>query len=127
MIYAGYIMMALGFVFFVGTVLGVHRFPDCYTRMHGAAKGDTLSSILFILGIILVAFHNDNHHFEISTFVRTAKLLFIIAFLFIASPAAAHALVAAGFSRGLAPWQNSVGSSDGGEQSTGRRQSDLDS
>ncbi|MGB0678793.1 MAG: 30S ribosomal protein S6--L-glutamate ligase, partial [Polyangiales bacterium] len=42
---------------------------------------------------------------ERSTAVRSAKLLFIIAFLFIASPAASHALVAAGFSRGVKPWQ----------------------
>ncbi len=39
MIYAAYCFMILGLVFFLGTVLGVHRFPDCYTRMHGAAKG----------------------------------------------------------------------------------------
>lgn len=105
MIYAGYCFMILGLVFFLGTVLGVHRFPDCYTRMHGAAKGDTLSSILFIFGIILVALHHDHHHFEVASFVRTAKLLFIIVFLFIASPAASHALVAAGFARGISHWQ----------------------
>lgn len=104
MIYAAYFFMLLGLIFFLGTVLGVHRFPDCYTRMHGAAKGDTLSSILFIIGIILFAFYNDDHHFDVASFVRTAKLLFIIVFLFIASPAASHALVAAGFSRGIAPW-----------------------
>jgi multicomponent Na+:H+ antiporter subunit G len=99
--YAGLTLMGLGLIFFLGTVLGVHRFPDCYTRMHGAAKGDTLSSILFILGIILVSFEG----FEIETFVRSAKLLFIVAFLFVASPAAAHALVAAGFQRGVEPWK----------------------
>lgn len=104
MIQAGFFFMTLGLLFFLGTVLGVHRFPDCYTRMHGAAKGDTLSSILFTIGIILFAFHNDHHHYDVSSFVRTAKLVFIIAFLFIASPAASHALVAAGFSRGIAPW-----------------------
>ncbi len=104
MIYAGYCFMVLGLIFFLGTVLGVHRFPDCYTRMHGAAKGDTLSSILFIMGIILVALHHD-HHFDVASFVRTAKLLFIIVFLFIASPAASHALVAAGFARGISHWQ----------------------
>ena len=98
---AGLFLMVLGLLFFFGTVLGVHRFPDCYTRMHGAAKGDTLSSILFIAGIILVSFH----HFEVASVVRTSKLLFIVAFLFIASPAAAHALVAAGYSLGIAPWK----------------------
>ena len=101
MIGAGLFFMGLGLLFFLGTVLGVHRFPDCYTRMHGAAKGDTLSSILFITGIILVSFD----HFGVEAMVRTAKLLFIIVFLFVASPAASHALVAAGFANGLKPWQ----------------------
>lgn len=101
MIIVGLVFMTLGLLFFLGTVLGVHRFPDCYTRMHGAAKGDTLSSILFIVGIILVGFD----HFGVASVVRSAKLLFIIAFLFIASPAASHALVAAGYSQGLEPWR----------------------
>lgn len=101
MIAVGLTLMSLGLLFFLGTVLGVHRFPDCYTRMHGAAKGDTLSSILFIFGIALVSFD----HLAVESLVRTAKLFFIVAFLFIASPAASHALVAAGFSRGVKPWQ----------------------
>ena len=101
MIYLGLGLMLVGLVFFLGTVLGIHRFPDCYTRMHGAAKGDTLSSSLFILGIMLVSFH----HFDIPGIVRLVKLAFIIAFIFIASPAASHALVAAGFTQGLVPWR----------------------
>ena len=93
--------MLLGLLFFLGTVLGVHRFPDCYTRMHGAAKGDTLSSSLFILGIMFVSFH----HFDIPGVIRVIKLAFIIAFIFFASPAASHALVAAGFTQGIKPWR----------------------
>lgn len=115
MIYAGLALMAAGLLFFLGTVLGVHRFPDCYTRMHGAAKGDTLSSALFIIGIVLVSFQNP----DIATFVRTTKLLFIIAFLFIASPAASHALVAAAYRRGVTPWKRRrkmSESKDGGEK-----------
>lgn len=101
MVYLGLAFMVMGLFFFLGTVLGVHRFPDCYTRMHAAAKGDTLSSMLFVLGIILLSFHPV----EMASFVRSAKLVFIIAFLFVASPSAAHALIAAAFSRGLEPWQ----------------------
>lgn len=97
----GLALMVIGLLFFLGTVMGVHRFPDFYTRMHGASKGDTLSSVFFVLGIILVSFH----HFDIPALVRTAKLSFIIVYLFIASPAASHALIAAGFSTGHRPWQ----------------------
>jgi multicomponent Na+:H+ antiporter subunit G len=100
--------MGLGLVFFLGTVLGVHRFPDCYTRMHGAAKGDTLSSVLFIFGILLVSFE----HADLAFLIRSLKLLFIVAFIFVASPAASHALVAAGFSVGVEPWQRRDKESD---------------
>ena len=97
----GLSLVALGLLFFFGTVLGVHRFPDFYTRMHGAAKGDTLSSLLMILGILLISIK----HFDVVTSVRAAKLFFIILFLFIASPAAAHALISAGYRKGVQPWQ----------------------
>lgn len=99
---AGLILLFLGILFFIGTVAGVHRFPDFYTRMHGAAKGDTLSSMLFISGIILLS----HQHFDVVGFVRVSKLIFIIAFLFIASPAASHALISAGFVNGVKPWQS---------------------
>ena len=39
-------MGILGLVFFLGTAVGMVRFPDFYTRMHAAGKGDTLSTML---------------------------------------------------------------------------------
>ena len=35
-------MGILGLIFFLGTAVGMVRFPDFYTRMHAAGKGDTL-------------------------------------------------------------------------------------
>ena len=35
-----------GLIFFFGSAVGVVRFPDFYTRMQAAGKGDTLSTIL---------------------------------------------------------------------------------
>ena len=40
----------LGLVFFLGSAVGMVRFPDFYTRMHAAGKGDTLSTMLMLLG-----------------------------------------------------------------------------
>jgi len=113
LIYLGCGFMVLGLLFFLGTVLGVHRFPDCYTRMHGAAKGDTLSSVLFIFGIMFVSM--DHVHLDVAL-IRMFKLLFIIAFIFVASPAASHALVAAGFSIGVTPWQQRKADSEQSEE-----------
>ena len=35
---------------FLGSAVGMVRFPDFYTRMHAAGKGDTLSTMLMLLG-----------------------------------------------------------------------------
>ncbi len=37
------------FFFFTGTV-GLLRFPDVYTRMHGTGKSDTLGAQLMLIG-----------------------------------------------------------------------------
>ncbi len=99
-IVAGLFFVVVGLIFFVGTVLGVHRFPDLYTRMHGASKGDTLSSMLFVFGIILLSLDG----WSTDGMVRASKLAFIIVFLFLSSPAASHALVDAAYKQGIRPW-----------------------
>lgn len=98
--WAGIALMSMGLVFFFGTVAGVHRFPDFYARMHGAAKGDTLSTMLFVAGILLVT--ADLSHIE--GYVRAAKLGLLIGFLFLTSPTASHLLLQAAFVKGLEPW-----------------------
>ena len=44
----GYILISTGLVFFLGTTIGLLRFPDFYTRMHAAGKGDTLSTVMTV-------------------------------------------------------------------------------
>jgi multicomponent Na+:H+ antiporter subunit G len=100
--WAGIALMTMGLIFFFGTVAGVHRFPDFYSRMHGAAKGDTLSTMLFVAGILFIT--ADLSHIE--GYVRAAKLGLLIGFLFLTSPTASHLLLQAAFVKGLEPWQS---------------------
>ena len=44
----------VGLVFFLGAAVGMVRFPDFYTRMHAAGKGDTLSTMLMLAGFACV-------------------------------------------------------------------------
>ena len=37
------LFIVTGLIFFLGAAIGLLRFPDFYTRMHAAGKGDTLS------------------------------------------------------------------------------------
>ena len=47
-------------VFFFATTVGLLRFPDFYSRMHAAGKGDTLSSLIMLLALVFYNFHEFN-------------------------------------------------------------------
>jgi multicomponent Na+:H+ antiporter subunit G len=89
-----------GLLFFLATTIGILRFPDFYTRMHAAGKGDTLSSLLMLLALVLF----NLHEFNIANLLLAVKIILIIVFIFMASPTATHAIIDAGYESGLLPW-----------------------
>jgi len=95
------LLVVSGLIFFLATTVGLLRFPDFYSRMHAAGKGDTLSSLLMLGGLALYEFHEIN----IATILVGAKILLIVVFIFMASPTATHAITDAGFESGVKPWQ----------------------
>ena len=86
-------MGILGLVFFLGTAVGMVRFPDFYTRMHAAGKGDTLSTMLMLTGFGLVMMED----FSLSSWLLLLKILGIVLFIFITTPTSSHALMRAAF------------------------------
>jgi len=94
------ILMCCGLLFFSGVIIGLLRFPDFYTRMHAAGKGDTLSSILMLTGLALY----NLHHVSYETVLVSIKILLICVFIFIASPTATHAMMDAGYEAGVKHW-----------------------
>ena len=99
----GIIFIISGLFFFVGTTIGLMRFPDFYSRTHAAGKGDTLSTILILVGCILI--YLNQSHFELSSLIVVFKLLLIVAFIFIGSPTATHAIIDAGFETEVDHWR----------------------
>lgn len=95
------ILMILGLFFFFGTSVGLIRFPDFYTRMHAAGKGDTLSSALLLTGLALYHLH----HFNFDTILVSLKIMLIVLFVFIASPTATHAIMDAGYETNAKHWE----------------------
>lgn len=93
-------LMIIGLFFFFGTSVGLIRFPDFYSRMHAAGKGDTLSTVLLLTGLAL--FHL--HHFSLDNFLVSLKIMSIVLFVFLASPTATHAIMDAGFEAGVKHW-----------------------
>lgn len=86
-------MGILGLVFFLGTAVGMVRFPDFYTRMHAAGKGDTLSTMLMLSGFGLVMMED----FSLGSWLLLLKILGIVLFIFITTPTSSHALMRAAF------------------------------
>lgn len=86
------LLMAGGALGIVGGI-GIHRFPDFYSRLHAAGITDTLCAMLILLGLGLQA------GWSIAAF----KLALIFVFLFLTSPTASHALANAAQHSGLKP------------------------
>ena len=73
--------------------IGMHRFPDFYTRLHAASITDTLCAALFLLGL----------GFQAGLSLASLKLFLIFIFIFITSPTASHSLANAAMHGGLQP------------------------
>ncbi|MCA9148101.1 MAG: monovalent cation/H(+) antiporter subunit G [Planctomycetales bacterium] len=87
-------VLLLGGAFFsiVGGI-GIVRLPDFFARLHGGGITDTLGAGLILLGLM----------FQAGWSLALVKLIMILAFLFVTSPTACHALAHAALSNGLQP------------------------
>lgn len=94
-------LVLLGLTFFLGAAAGVVRFPDFYTRMHAAGKGDTLSTILILLGIAIYTIGD----FSLGNVLIAVKIMGIALFIMLTSPTSTHALMQAGYDDGIKPFE----------------------
>ncbi len=78
--------------------IGLIRLPDFYTRTHGASITDTLGANLIVIGLIVHELGNIGVH---NWWLNPAKMFLLLVFLFLAGPAAGHALVKAAYARGV--------------------------
>ncbi|WP_297887828.1 monovalent cation/H(+) antiporter subunit G [uncultured Halorubrum sp.] len=91
----GIVALAVAGAFFGGVAaVGLVRLPDVYTRSHAASKSDTLGAILAIAAAALA----------LQTGLSTAKSVFLLVFMFITNPTAAHAVARAAQDQGIEPW-----------------------
>ena len=95
-----YILISTGVIFFLWTTICPLHFPDFYSRMHSACKGDTLSTVLILLGCICLVATQGGMNWLLGL-----KILLIINFIFIGSPTATHAMMDAGNKAGAEPWK----------------------
>lgn len=88
-------LIALGAAAIVVGALGIVRFPDFYTRLHGAGVTDTAGAELIVLAMILQA----------PSWIVVSKLVFIAIFLGLTSPVATHAIAHAAWMTGFRPME----------------------
>ena len=89
----GVISGILGLIFFLGSAVGMVRFPDFYTRMHAAGKGDTLSTMLMLGGFGLVTMDD----LSVGSWLLLIKILGVVLFIYLTTPTSSHALMRAAF------------------------------
>lgn len=83
-------LLAGGLLGIIGGI-GMHRFPDFFSRIHAASITDTLCAGLILLGL----------GFQAGLSLVSVKLFLIFAFLFFTSPTASHSLANAALHSGL--------------------------
>ena len=93
-------LLCAGVFLFVVGVIGILRFPDFYTRLHAAGKCDTLGAILLLFAIALF----NLQEFTLTNALVSLKILAILAFVFVSSPTATHAITEAALIGGVEPW-----------------------
>ena len=82
-----------GRFFCITGMIGLIRFPDLFTRLHGASVTDTLGAGFIVIGLIL----------QSGFTLVTAKLIIIMGLILLTSPVATHALAQAALHAGILP------------------------
>ncbi len=88
----GVLVIAGSLAIIIGLV-GVYRMPDFFTRLHAASIVDTMGTMTITVGLILYS----------GISLISVKLLLIMFFIMVTTPAAAHALAKSALHGDLKP------------------------
>jgi len=94
--YLACILICFGLFFSLVAAIGAIRLPDFYTRSHAIGVTETLGALLILSGL------GCSYGFSLIT----AKLFFILIFIYVANPTMTHVFVRAALRTGLKPWKN---------------------
>lgn len=99
-----YIFIAIGCVFSILGAIGLHRFPDVYTRLHAGTKCTTFGSI-FLIGAVVIqsvsAWVTDGISSPQS--ILCIHALIALVALLLTNPTSAHAIGRAAHRSGVKP------------------------
>ncbi|MFW6057073.1 MAG: monovalent cation/H(+) antiporter subunit G [Chloroflexota bacterium] len=99
-----YVLVGIGLFFSLMAGIGLHRFPDYFTRLHAGTKCTTFGSIFLIGAVILqgIAGWVEGGWGSADSVIVLHSLLALVAIL-VTNPTGAHAIARAGHRRGIKP------------------------
>ncbi|MCS7232531.1 MAG: monovalent cation/H(+) antiporter subunit G [Synergistetes bacterium] len=83
--------------------IALYRFPDVYTRLHGATKATTFGSIFTSLGVIIYGFSKWISTGEARFCVLAIHAILALIALLLTNPTGAHAIARAAHRSGVMP------------------------
>jgi multicomponent Na+:H+ antiporter subunit G len=90
---ASWLFLLTGSFFAVVGGIGLLRFPDFFTRIHGGGITDTMGAGLILVGLM----------FQSGDWGPVFKLVMILFFLMLTSPTSTHALCKSAMAHGVRP------------------------
>ncbi len=102
MIWLVYLLIGIGMVFQALGSIALHRFPDVYTRLHGATKCTTFGSIFIYIGIMAYSAMLVLQG-QINQVSLLAHTLIVMALVLITNSTGAHAISRAAYRSGIKP------------------------
>ena len=106
------VLICISSIFSLLGSIGLHRFPDVYTRLHAATKTTTFGMIFLALAVVIYAFKryidfgqdtqvNDSN--QAAFIVLAAHTILALLAILITNPTGAHAIARAARRAGVKP------------------------
>lgn len=102
------VLVIISMFFMLLGAIGLHRFPDVYTRLHAATKTTTFGSIFLAVAVIVYAIFritdSKTHGDNIGSYITLASHTFLaLLALLLTNPTGAHAIARAARKTGIIP------------------------
>ncbi len=94
-----YIFLTIGLIFNGLAAIGLHRFPDVYTRLHAGTKCTTFGSIFIVLAVIVYSITEGGS----SKLVLGLHSIVALISLLLTNPTGAHAISRGSHKSGYKP------------------------
>jgi multicomponent Na+:H+ antiporter subunit G len=94
-----YVLLGIGVLFNGLGAVALVRFPDVYTRLHGATKCTTFGSLFTALGVIVYGFARGGTQYN----TLAIHVIVALVALLVTNPTGSHAIARAAHRSGIKP------------------------